>query len=79
MLAAVRDVAAEGRTALVVTHGGSIRLLRAFLDGVGVEAFHQMKVPNSDLLQVPCEELAARIDAFLRAARPQSPPASGST
>ncbi len=77
MLAAVRDVAAEGRTALVVTHGGSIRLLRAFLDGAGVRGFHQMKVPNGDLLQVPCEGLAARIDAFLRAARPQTSPASG--
>ena len=77
VLAAVRDAAAEGRTTLVVTHGGSIRLLRAFLDGAGLEAFHQMKVPNGGLLQVPCEGLAARIDDFLRAARPQTSPTSG--
>ena len=37
VLAAVRDAAVEGRTALVVTHGGSLRLLRAFLDGAGLE------------------------------------------
>jgi broad specificity phosphatase PhoE len=67
VLAAVRDVATEGRTALVVTHGGSIRLLRAFLDGAGVRGFHTMKVAKSDLLEVPCEGLAARIDAFLAA------------
>jgi broad specificity phosphatase PhoE len=72
VLAAVRDVAAEGRSTLVVTHGGSIRLLRAFLDGAGVEAFHQMKEPNSNLLEVPCAGLAARVDAFLRAAQPQT-------
>ena len=77
VLAAVRAVASEGQTTVVVTHGGSIRLLRAFLDGVGVEAFHQMRVPNSDLLEVPCEGLAARIDAFLRAAQFQTSPTSG--
>jgi phosphoserine phosphatase len=67
MLAAVREVAAEGRTTLVVTHGGSIRLLLAFLDDAGVQAFHTMTVANSDLLEVPCEGLAAHIDAFLAA------------
>jgi len=77
VLAAVRDVAAEGRTTLVVTHRGSIRLLRAFLDGVGVEEFHQMKVSSGYLLEVLCEGLAARIDAFLRAAQPQTCATSG--
>lgn len=72
VLEAVRDVAAHGRTALVVTHGGSIRLLHAFLDGAGVEGFHEMKVAAGDLLEVPCHGLAARIDAFLRAAPPQT-------
>jgi broad specificity phosphatase PhoE len=72
VLAAVRDVAAEGRTTLAVTHGGSIGLLRAFLGGAGVQAFHEMKVPNDDLLEVPCGGLAARIDTFLRAAAPQT-------
>jgi 2,3-bisphosphoglycerate-dependent phosphoglycerate mutase len=67
VLAAVRDVAADGRVALVVTHGGSIRLLRAFLDGAGVQAFHTMKAADGDLLQVPCDGLAGRIDAFLAA------------
>lgn len=76
VLAAVSDVAAEDRTALVVTHGGSIRLLRAFLDGAGVQAFHTMKVADGDLLQVPCDGLAGRIGAFL-AAQPPTTPASG--
>ena len=46
---------------------GSIRLLRAFLDGAGVEALRQTKVPSSDLLEVPCEGLVARVDSFLAA------------
>lgn len=72
VLEAVRDVAAGGSTVLIVTHGGSIRLLRAFLDGTGVRAFHTMKVADGDLLEVPCDGLAGRIDAFLRAAPPTS-------
>jgi probable phosphoglycerate mutase len=76
VLEAVRDVAAQNATTLVVTHGGSIRLLRAFLDGAGVQAFHTMKAADGDLLEVPCDGLAGRIDAFL-AAQPGTTSTSG--
>ena len=65
VLAAVRDAAAEGRAAVLVTHGGSIRLLRVFLDGCGIEHFHDIAVANSDVLEVATAGLVERIDAFL--------------
>ena len=40
VLACLRDCALDGRTALLVTHGGSIRLARCFLEGRGIDAFH---------------------------------------
>ena len=40
VLASLRDVARDGRPALLVTHGGSIRLVRCFLRGRGIVAFH---------------------------------------
>ena len=67
-MAAVRDVADEDGVALLVTHGGSIRLVRAFIDGSCIQSFHRTSVPNCDLLTVPCHDLAARISAFLPAA-----------
>jgi broad specificity phosphatase PhoE len=65
VLAAVRDAALTGHVALLVTHGGSIRLLRAFLDGRGIAAFHDVKVPNGEVLELDATGLAARIGAFL--------------
>jgi uncharacterized phosphatase len=65
VLAAVRDAAVAGRVALLVTHGGSIRLLRTFLDGRGIAAFHDEKVPNGEALELDAAGLAARIGAFL--------------
>ena len=49
VLEALRDAALTRRVALLVTHGGSIRLVRAFLEGRGIEAFHEMKVPNGEV------------------------------
>ena len=65
VLAALRDVARDGRPALVVTHGGSVRLVRCFLDGRGIAAFHEAKTVNGGADEVPADGLAARIDAFL--------------
>jgi probable phosphoglycerate mutase len=65
VLAAVRDAALDGRTALLVTHGGSIRVLRCFLSGEGLAAFHRMTTHNGAVDEVPVDGLAARIDAFL--------------
>lgn len=62
VLAAVRDVARDGRPALLVTHGGSIRLLRCFLDGRGVAAFHDSGTANGAVDEVPLEALADGID-----------------
>ncbi len=65
VLAAVRDVAADGRTAALVTHGGSIRLVRAFLEGGGIETVHRMPVANGGIVEVPTAGLTERIEAFL--------------
>jgi broad specificity phosphatase PhoE len=63
--AALRDVARDGRPTLLVTHGGSIRLTRCFLDGRGVAAFHDTKTVNSVVDEIPTDGLEARITAFL--------------
>lgn len=65
VLEAVRDAALAGRVALLVTHGGSIRLLRAFLTGEGVAAFHRLKAPNGAILALDEPDLPERVDAFL--------------
>lgn len=65
VLAAVRDAAAMGCHVLLVTHGGGIRLLRVFLTGEGVAAFHTAKAPNGAILELDERDLAARIDAYL--------------
>ncbi|HZL65431.1 MAG TPA: histidine phosphatase family protein [Thermoleophilia bacterium] len=69
VLAALRDVARDGRPALLVTHGGSIRLTRCFLDGRGVAAFHDTKTVNAVVDEIPAEGLEARIGAFLEGRR----------
>jgi broad specificity phosphatase PhoE len=65
VLASLRDVARDGRRALLVTHGGSIRLTRCFLDGRGVAAFHETKTVNGVADEIAAEGLEARIGAFL--------------
>ena len=65
VLAAVRDAALDGRTTLLVTHGGSIRVLRCFLSGEGLGAFHRMTTHNGGVDEVAIEGLPGRIDAFL--------------
>jgi probable phosphoglycerate mutase len=66
VLEAVRDAARTDRVALLVTHGGCIRLLDTFLDGRGIAAFHDAHAPNGEALELDEPDLAARIDAFLR-------------
>ncbi len=75
VLEALRDAALTRRVALLVTHGGSIRLVRAFLEGRGIEALHEMRVPNGEALEVDERSLARRIDAFL--APPAYTPGTG--
>ena len=65
MLACLRDCALDGRTALLVTHGGSIRLTRCFLEGHGIDAFHATRTANGGVDEVRTDGLAARIDAYL--------------
>jgi broad specificity phosphatase PhoE len=67
VLAALRDVARDGRPALVVTHGGCIRVVRGFLDGRGLAGFHDSAVTNGDVVEVPDGPLAERIAAALAA------------
>jgi broad specificity phosphatase PhoE len=65
VLAALRDVARDGRSTLLVTHGGSIRLIRCFLDGRGLAAFHDSSTSNDGVDEVPAQGLAERIGAAL--------------
>jgi probable phosphoglycerate mutase len=65
VLACLRDVALDGRRALLVTHGGSIRLVRCFLEGRGVSTFHQDATHNGVIDDVPARGLAQRIERFL--------------
>lgn len=65
VLACLRDCALDGRTALLVTHGGSIRLTRCFLEGRGIDAFHATGTANGEMQEVGTAGLAERIDAFL--------------
>jgi broad specificity phosphatase PhoE len=67
VLACLRDCALDGRTSLLVTHGGSIRLTRSFLAGSGAGAFHATTTANGDVDEVATDRLAARIDAHLGA------------
>jgi broad specificity phosphatase PhoE len=77
VLEGVRDAARTGRVALLVTHGGSIRLVRCFLDGRGIEAFHDESPPNGGVYTIDAPDVAARIDAFLGLAAPPRPPDGG--
>jgi broad specificity phosphatase PhoE len=65
VLAALRDVVRDGRPALLVAHGGSIRLVRCFLEGRGIEAFHETKTANGGVDEIDAAGLAERISAFL--------------
>lgn len=65
VLAALRDAALDGRPTLLVTHGGSMRLVRCFLNGVGIDAFHRLPVDNCDIDEVDASGLVARIDRLL--------------
>jgi probable phosphoglycerate mutase len=65
VLGAVGDAARTGHVTLLVTHGGSIRLLSTFLDGRGIASFHDQKAPNGAALALDEPDLAARIARFL--------------
>ncbi len=65
VLACMRDCALDGRTALLVTHGGSIRLARCFLEGDGIGAFHGTSTTNGGVDEVDTDGLARRIDVYL--------------
>jgi broad specificity phosphatase PhoE len=61
VLACLRDCAADGRSTLLVAHGGSIRLVRCFREGRGIDAFHDTKTANCGLDEVDAAGLAERI------------------
>ena len=67
VLAALRDVARDGRATLVVTHGGSIRLVRCFLDGRGLAAFHDSSHADGGVDELPFAGLTERIGEALAA------------
>jgi broad specificity phosphatase PhoE len=65
VLACLRDCVLDGRTALLVTHGGSIRLTRCFLEGRGIDAFHATRTANGEVDEIDTDGLAERVDAYL--------------
>jgi probable phosphoglycerate mutase len=73
VLAALRDVACDGRRTLIVTHGGCIRLVRGFLSGRGIADFHDSGTPNGGIDEVPEDGLVARIATALAGRRRRRP------
>ena len=67
VLACLRDCARDGRSALLVSHGGTIRLTRCFIDGQGIDAFHATKTANGDVDEVATGGLEERITRVLNA------------
>jgi broad specificity phosphatase PhoE len=65
VLACLRDCALDGRAALLVTHGGSIRLTRCFLGGQGIDQFHATETTNGGVDEVDADGLAERIGSYL--------------
>jgi broad specificity phosphatase PhoE len=65
VLACLRDCALDGRSALLVAHGGSIRLTRCFLQGLGIDRFHATRTENGGVDEVDTDRLAERVDAYL--------------
>jgi len=65
VLACLGDVALDGRRALPVTHGGGIRLVRRFLDGRGLTAFHDGATHNGMVDEIEAGDLARRIERYL--------------
>ena len=61
VLAAVGDVLCDGRPALLVTHRGSMRLLRCFVEGRGIAAFHQIQTDYGVVDELETPGLALRI------------------
>ena len=51
--AALDDVAAGELPALVVCHGGTIRCAFARTHPRGLDAFHELEVPNAELMRLP--------------------------
>jgi broad specificity phosphatase PhoE len=60
-LAVLRDVVRDGRSTLLVTHGGTIRLVRCFFDDRGIAAFHSSSTTNGAIDEVPSDGLAERL------------------
>ncbi len=65
VLACVRDVALDGRRTVLVTHGGSIRLVRCYVEGRGIDSFHRVATHNGALDEIATDDLAQRIERFL--------------
>ena len=58
-------MARDGRRTLIVTHGGSIRLVRGFLSGRGIAGFHDSGTANGGVDEVPLDGLIERIGETL--------------
>ena len=65
VLACLRDCALDGRTALLVTHGGSIRLVRCFVEGRGIDAFHETRTANGGIDELETGGLLDRVATSL--------------
>lgn len=51
--AALEDVSAGELPALVICHGGTVRCAFALRDPRGLDAYHELDVPNAQLMRLP--------------------------
>jgi broad specificity phosphatase PhoE len=51
--AAIEEIAAGELPALVVCHGGTIRCAFARVHPRGLDAFHELEVPNAEIMRLP--------------------------
>ena len=51
--AALDEIVADGGPALVICHGGTIRCAFARSHPHGLDAFHELEVPNAELMRLP--------------------------
>ena len=65
VLACLRDCILDGRHAVLVTHGGSIRLARCFAEKRDIRDFHTVSTDNGTAYELPTDGLAERIAALL--------------
>ncbi len=56
-LDAITDIAGQGKCSLIVAHGGTIRLILLAASGRDISEFHQVQVPNAEIISLAGDQL----------------------